>query len=170
MKTTCEKISRKLIDFTDGNLSPEESNEVVGHIARCENCRRMTGALRKTLRLSETIWEDNIADLEPVQVPVPQRKRKTHWLRYADIAACILLAAAIYFASHESGKRVEEKINFAEIERKINDSASAARLLAATELLAEYPDAKEIVEQQYHYIVEKYPETAAAAQVKLKMQ
>jgi anti-sigma factor RsiW len=156
MKRTCEKISQMLVDFTDGNLSSKESNEVASHIAMCENCRRMTEALRKTLRLSKTIWEDNIADLEPIQVPVSRMKRKTHWLCYAGIAACILLAAAIYFASHESAEPVEEKVNFAEIERKINDSASAARLLAATELLAEYPDAKMIVEQQYHYIVEKY--------------
>jgi len=43
-------------------------------------------------------------------------------------------------------------------------------LLVATELLAEYRDDEAIVKQQYRYIVETYPETAAAAKAKLKIQ
>ena len=54
--------------------------------------------------------------------------------------------------------------------RSINESGSAARLLAATELLTEYPDAKAIVKEQYRYIVEIYPETAAAAKAKSKIK
>jgi hypothetical protein len=64
----------------------------------------------------------------------------------------------------------KKEISFAEIERRITESGSAARLLAAAELLAEYPDAQSIVKEQYRYIVETYPETAAAAEAKLKIQ
>jgi len=58
----------------------------------------------------------------------------------------------------------------AEIEREITESGSAARLLAAADLLAKYPDAKTIVERQYRYIVETYPETPAAAKAKLRIE
>lgn len=64
----------------------------------------------------------------------------------------------------------KKELSFAEIERKIMESGSAARLLAAAELLAEYPDAQLIVKQQYRYIVETYPETPAAAKAKSKIQ
>jgi hypothetical protein len=67
-------------------------------------------------------------------------------------------------------KPVEKEISFAEIERRITQAGNAARLLAATELLAEYPDAQSIVKDQYRYIVETYPETSAANKAKLKIQ
>jgi len=64
----------------------------------------------------------------------------------------------------------EEEPTFAEIERKITESCSAARLLAAVDLLAKYPDAETIVKKQYSYIVETYPETPAAAKAKLRIE
>jgi len=67
-------------------------------------------------------------------------------------------------------KPTRKEVSFADIERRITESASAARLLAAAELLAEYPDAQSIVKEQYRYIVEAYPETAAAAEAKSKIQ
>jgi len=64
----------------------------------------------------------------------------------------------------------ESELTFAEIERKITESGSAARLLAAAELLSENPKAEAIVKQQYRHIVDTYPETAAAAKAKLRIK
>jgi len=62
------------------------------------------------------------------------------------------------------------ELTFAEIERKISESGSAARLLAAAELLSGNPEAETIVKQQYQHIVDTYPETAAAAKAKLRIK
>jgi len=59
---------------------------------------------------------------------------------------------------------------FADIERKIIDEGSAARLLAATEMLAGKPYAEGLVENQYKYILDRYPNTKAAATARLRIQ
>lgn len=169
MKKSCEEISRMLVDYADGQLSPGESNEVAGHLAECESCSKVLNALQKSLSLAQVVWEDGLADIESVRIR-PRPKVRIHWLRYAAIAAGILIVVITSFILRKPPELVQDEPSFAEIERKINDSASAARLLAATELLTEYPDAKSIVDRQYSYIIERYPETPAAAEAKLKMQ
>jgi ERCC4-type nuclease len=97
-----------------------------------------------------------------------QRPKRLSWRRYAAIAASILIAAGISVIWRTSPQ--EPALTFAEIEQRIEQSGRAARLLAAAELLAECPDAQSIVKQQYRYIVETYPQTAAAAQAKSRIQ
>ena len=76
----------------------------------------------------------------------------------------------ILWSSFNKQQEPKLDLSFEEIERSINDSANAARLLAATELLADYPDYKEIVENEYRYIAQTYPDTPAAEIIKLKIQ
>lgn len=170
MERLCEEIREMLVDYGDGQLSPNKSNEVAEHLAKCQHCQKMLEALQKSLELAGVIWEDGLAETKEIRAPIPYKVRKVRWLRYAAIAAGILLVVTTSIVWRTLMRPAKKELSFAEIEQKITDSGSAARLLAAAELLAEYPDAEAIVKQQYHYIVETYPETTAAAKAKSKIQ
>jgi len=170
-KKSCEDIQKILVDYADGQLHPEEKTIVSQHLDQCENCRNLFNALNKSLELSTIIWEDNLTEIQNVAIPDLPKERKIHWLRYAAVAASILIILTTIITSSINKKQEPElEVSFEEIEKSINDSANAARLLAATELLADYPDYKEMVESQYRYIAKRYPETSATEKIKLKIQ
>jgi anti-sigma factor RsiW len=169
MKKTCEGIEQMLVDYVDGQLSPTDSNKVAEHLAKCANCQRLHNTLQKSLKLAGIIWTDSLTETENIRNPVI-KTRKIRWIRYAAIAASILLVATASVIWHTLTRPKAPELTFAEIERKIAESGSSARLLAAAELLSENPNAETIVKQQYKYIVETYPETAAAAKAKLRIQ
>jgi anti-sigma factor RsiW len=171
MKKSCKDIEQMLVDNADGQLSQSDSSMVAKHLAECEECRKLLDALQKSLELAGVIWADNLAETENIRIPVA-KTRKIHWLRYAAIAASILLAVSAFIVWRtltKPAKAVKEP-SFAEIERKINESGSAAQLLAATELLAGQPDAQAFIQQQYRYIVQRYPQTSSAVKAKSKIQ
>ncbi|MHC4890973.1 MAG: hypothetical protein ACYTEO_16080, partial [Planctomycetota bacterium] len=127
-------------------------------------------SLKKSLELAGIIWEDGLAETKTIRIPIPQRASKLRWPRYAAVAAGILLVLTSAVVWRALVRSTEKEPTFAEIERKITESGSAARLLAAADLLAKYPDAKTIVERQYRYIVKTYPQTPAAAEAKLRIE
>lgn len=170
MEKLCEKIEEMLVDYADGQLSPGESNMVSEHLAKCEHCRKILEALQRSLELAGVIWADGLAETKEIRAPLPLKHRKIHWLRYSAAAAGIILLLTTSILWRSLVRPVEKEINFADIERRITEAGTAARLLAATELLADYPDTKSIVKQQYRHIAETYPETPAAKEVKLKIQ
>ena len=116
------------------------------------------------------IWTDGLSETENLRIAAGRKTRRMHWSRYAATAASILVVATVSVVWRTSVKPKEAEVTFAQIEREITDSASAARLLAATELLAEYPDARSLVDQQYRYIVETYPQTSAATKAQSRLQ
>ena len=170
MERSCEDIREMLVDYIDGQLSPSESYEVAEHVRKCEHCRETLKALQKSLELAGLIWEDGLEETKEIRIPILRKSQKIRWPRYAAIAAGILLVVTTSIVWRTLMRPAKKELSFAEIERKITEAGNAARLLAAAELLAEYPDAEAIVKQQYRYIVETYPETTAAAEVKLKIQ
>ena len=171
IEKSCKDIQKILVDYADGQLHPEEKTIVSQHLDQCENCRNLFNALNKSLELSTIIWEDNLTEIENSAIAASPKIRKIHWLKYASIAASILIVAATAILWNSFNKPQEPKLelSFEEIEKSINDSANAARLLAATELLADYPDYKEMVENEYRYIAKTYPGTPAAEKIKLKI-
>jgi hypothetical protein len=170
MEKSCEKIEEILVDYTDGRLSPGDSSKVAEHLEKCENCRKMLEALQKSLKFAEIIWADGLTETKEIRTPIHGKMREIPWPKYAAAAAGILLLLTTSILWRALIRPVEKEINFADIERSITEAGNAARLLAATELLAEYPDAQSIVKEQYHYIVETYPETSAANKAKLKIK
>ena len=170
MEKSCEDIREILVDYADGELSPGQLSEVTEHLETCEKCRKLLTALQKSLDLATIVWEDGLKETEAVRIPARPKTRKIHWLRYATVAAGILIVVTTSIVWREISRPQKAEISFEEIQRDITESANAARLLAATELLEDYPDAKEIVEQQYRYIAKTYPETPAVAEIKLKIQ
>jgi anti-sigma factor RsiW len=170
MRKLCREIEQILVDYADGQLSPSESSEVARHLAGCEQCKRTLNALQRSLELAGVIWEDGLAETEATRIPDPGKVRKFLWLRYAAVAAGILLVVTISGVWRALVRPTEQEPTFAEIERRISDSASATRLLAAAELLAKYPDTEAIAKRQYQYVARKYPGTPAAAEAKLRIE
>jgi predicted anti-sigma-YlaC factor YlaD len=170
MASSCKEIEQMLVDYADGRLSPGESSEVAAHLAKCEDCRRTLEALEKSLELTGIIWEDCLAETETIHIPIPEKVRKFRWAKYGAVAASILLVVTISGVWRALVRPTGQEPTFAEIERRITESGSAARLLAAADLLAKYPDAEAIAKRQYHYVVQKYPETPAAAEAKLRIE
>ncbi len=169
MEKFCEDIEKMLIDYADGQLSPSDSSMVAEHLATCEHCRKMLDRLQKSLELAGVIWADAHAETENIRIPTT-KTRKIRWPRYAAIAASILVVATASVVWHTFTRPKVKELTFTEIERKITESGSAARLLAATELLSENPNAQTIVKQQYRHIIQTYPETAAATKAKLRIK
>jgi len=153
----------------DGQLSPSDSSNVAEHLTKCEECRKILDALQKSLELAGVIWADAHTETENIRVPVTKNK-KLPWLRYVAIAASIFVVATTSIVWRTLISPKESELTFAEIERKITESGSAARLLAAAELLSENPKAETIVKQQYQHIVETYPETSAATKAKSRIK
>ena len=170
MGSICENINKMLVDYADGELSTSDSSKVEEHLAKCEQCREMLKALQKSLELAEVICVDSFEETEGISILFPRKKKKVQWFRYAAVAAGILLIATTSLVWHALVRPTEREINFTEIERRINDSASAARLLAAVELLARYSEDKDLIKEQYRYIAETYPQTSEAAQARLKIK
>ena len=172
MKNKCEDIQKMLVNYSDGLLPKEESGLVSQHLENCENCRKLLKALNRSLELSSIIWENNLREIKNIKIQEPTNIKKTHWLRYASIAASILIVVTtgILWRSLNQPQKSGVQLTFEEIEKNINDSANAARLLAATQLLEDYPDYKELVENQYQYIAKQYPNTAVAKNINLKIQ
>lgn len=172
MKKQCEETQKLLVDYSDGLLSQQETNLVSQHLDECENCRKLYEALGRSLELSNIIWEDNLIEIENAASPVLPKAKKIHWLRYVSVAAGVLLiiTTGILWHSFSESEKPKIQLSFEEIEKNINDSGSAAYLLAATELLAEYPDYKQMAESQYHYIAKTFQGTPAAEKIKLKIQ
>ncbi|MHC4558386.1 MAG: anti-sigma factor family protein [Planctomycetota bacterium] len=170
MKKSCKEITDMLIDYADGQLSPGESSEVAEHLAKCEHCRSLLDGLRKSLELAGVIWTDVLAQTKAIRIPISRKPGKLRWLRYAAIAASILLVLTTTVIWRALIRPAKKEISFVEIERNITDSGNAAQLLAAADLLAKYTDTKDIAKRQYHYVVKRYPGTPAAGEAKLRIK
>jgi anti-sigma factor RsiW len=170
MQKSCEDIAEMLVDYTDERLPPSESAKVGKHLAKCESCRATVKALQESLNLAKVIWEDGLAEIDTVRVPTVRRLARSRWREYAAVAASILMVIGVSALWRAMTRPEEVKPTFAEVEQRIQQAGSAARLLAAAELLAEYPDAQPIMQRQYRYIVDTYPQTPAGARAKLRTQ
>lgn len=113
-----------------------------------------------------------LAETENIRIPASRQTRKVHRLRYVAIAASILLVISAFIAWRALMKpeEVQKEPSLAEIERKIIDESTAAKLLAAADLLANKLNAETLVQKQYEYIVDRYPNTKAAETAKTKIQ
>jgi len=185
----CKEAEGLLVDFADDDLSARETLLVKTHLAECADCRRKVEALKKTLNLTSVIWDDISCDNELLQIPSlkPSEKKYNVFVRAAIAAGFIIAAGLIaiaYNSSQQDGNVLSgpgQKIVTAspasstretleEIKRQLDDCSSAARLLAAADLLNKRTSLKETALRQYEYIVEMYPDTAAAGVAKLKLK
>ncbi|HUT45198.1 MAG TPA: zf-HC2 domain-containing protein [Sedimentisphaerales bacterium] len=173
----CQVASKeKLVAYADGDLSPSETDRIAEHIASCSDCQAVTEALERSLQVTQTIWQTGQAQWPKTHPLEVFQSSKWSFRKVATVAASILLvlwAGAVWRMLSRLTERAgisREQALAVEIKRKIADSGDAARLLASAELLSKYPEAEKDVKQRYQHIVEKYPETAAAAKARKKIQ
>lgn len=169
MEKTCKNIEEMLVDYSDGQLSRSDTSKVAEHLAECESCRIILNRLHKSIELAGVIWADAHTEIENIRITTV-KTRKIRRSRYAAVAAGILLLATASVVWRTFMKPEKAEPTFAEIERKITESGSAARLLAAAEMLSETSKTETIVKQQYQHIIDTYPETAAAAIAKSRIK
>lgn len=174
---TCKVVSKEtLVAYADGDLSPGEAEQIAEHIATCPDCQAVTEALERSLQVTQAIWQTGQAQWPEIHSFDRIRSNRRPFKRAVAVAASVLLilgTGAMWLLLSEPSERtltVNEETKIAELRLKITESSDAARLLAAAELLSNYPEAESGVKQRYQHIVETYPETAAAARAKLKMQ
>jgi len=170
MKESCENISDLLIDYADGQLGTEQSNRVAEHLTECDRCRTLLEGLDKSLELTGVIWEDGLrqTDFIGAERPGSVAERLRPWC-IATVAAVLVIAATciLWPLMREPS---QEPPTFAEIEQKIAEAGNAARVLAAADLLAQYPEAKAAANRQYRYIIETYPDTTAATAARARIE
>jgi len=166
---SCREIEQMLVDYADGRLSPSQSSEVAEHLAGCQRCNDTLKALQRSLELVQVVWEDGWADAQAIHISKRVKTRQIPRWAYAT-AAAVLAVAGCWAVWHCLKRPIPQALTVAEIERRITDEGMAARLLAATELLAGKPYAEELVKSQYDHIVERYPSTGAAATAKTRIR
>ncbi len=170
MRESCKEVADMLVDYADGQLSGERSSRVAEHLAECSDCRELLRGLRESLDLAQVIWQDSLHQAERIHIGRPAKVARHRWLRYAAAAAAILVISATSIIWRTMYRAAPKQPTFAEIERKITEAGSAAKLLAAADLLGGYSEAETIARQRYRRIVETYPDTTAASKAKLRVE
>jgi len=153
---SCEEIQDMLVDYADGELSTQEAQAVTKHLAECPACREIVKGLERSLHLAKVVWLDNLEAARRTSA----HHRVIRLLPWAAIAAAILIVTGtlILYSIHRP-----TELEYAGIERQVASVATAARLLAATQLLAQCEGTESIVEAQRRYILDNYADTPAAA-------
>ncbi len=174
---TCQVVSKEeLVAFADGDLSASEAERIAAHIPACSDCQAVVEALERSLQVTQAVWWTAQAQWpksHSFDKIVPKRQPLKKLFAVAASVLFVLGAGAIWRLLSEPSERIDltsEETKVAELRLKIADSGDAARLLAAAELLSRYPEAEDGVKQRYRHIVETYPETAAAAEARLRTQ
>ena len=169
----CKTISEKLVDYADGESGAKEAADVEAHLIKCEVCRQKLEALKRSLELSEVIWQDGEDELGKIQTPVLARHRKQLWRRLAVGAAVLVMAlggSLIWWSIAGPGEKVQEEISIAEIKLVVERAGEAAQLLAVADLLARQPGGLEYARQRYIYIADFYSDMEAGTQAKQRLQ
>ncbi len=160
----CREIEELLVDLADGILAGEETTRVRSHLERCPHCRETFEALGESLQCAEAIWQHHLNDERAARTG-----SRRVW-RYLAFAAGILLVcgAALFWPGRADPPA--EAPTLAEIEQRIATAGTAARLLAATGQLETQASLRDVAENQYRYILTKYPDTEAAIQARRKLE
>ncbi len=162
----CSQIEELLVDYADGALDQSDADKVAAHLAQCPNCRDTLSALHDSLKLAKAIWQDNLDRTASAKT----HGRLLTWRKYAAIAASVAILAATALISQSQSPPKQPEPTLAQIEQQIEQSASAARLLAAADMLAPYTQTESIARNQYDYIIDAYPRTPAAVQAKERLR
>jgi len=165
----CREFEERLVEYADGELLADEHEQVRRHVERCARCRMTVEALLESIRIAEAIWQGHLEDR---QVVAGHRRSGVRWWRLDIVAAAACLVLGIGGAVLWSVFRPQSQapLTVADVEDRMARSAAAARLLAAADLLGTQAGDRALVESQYRYILRRYPDTDAAAEVRLKLQ
>jgi len=159
---SCEEIRETLVDYTDGDLAERDSRVIAEHLAACPTCRKLADDLERSLHVATVIWRDNLKGSRVGPATVTTSRPAVRWLRHAGVAASILIVIGGALILSSTWKPTEPAGTDDEIERQVARTATAARLLAATQILATCEGTESIVQRQYRYILQHYGDTRVA--------
>jgi anti-sigma factor RsiW len=181
----CSRIAERLVEYSDGELSPGESQEVAQHLARCPECQRALRALQRSLELARGIWEEDASAAKGA--PAIRDRGRSGATRVLvallALAAVALLAAGLYSwragvrrprglstAGEKQAARNPHRDFTGDVREKpqadldvvafIEREARRAKLLASAQLLGEQPALHEYKLEAEQYLAEAYGNSA----------
>ena len=183
----CSRFKQQLVDYSDGALSPGDSDRVAEHIAACPECRRALHRLERSLEIARSIWEEYASDTRPV---LPTRDRR--WRSVRLLSAAVLSVSAVALVSigvylwfgglrgrpapiAANGDTPTETVehdlidNAGDIRPAEHDvvaliarDARRAKLMASAQLLAGEPVLRDYKEKAERYLAEAYSDANSA--------
>lgn len=152
--TICNEISAQLVDYVDGELSPEQVRVVEEHLANCAHCRTLIKALNHSLCIAQGLWQDTYQKAGEIPLPKHAPSKTRSWMRYAAMAAGItVLIGVSWLIPQQAGA---PQLSLAQVQEQVHQSARVAQLLVATRMLSECQGTEELVQQQLQYIQTQY--------------
>ena len=163
----CGEMSRKLVDYSDGELPPEEVQEVMDHVATCRDCAKLLKALNLSLSMTTTLWESTLSARvggKKTRHVASPTIRQWPWRRIVSVAACIAVAIAAPTFWNRFGPASRRPPTRSVIELTVEQTGRSARLLMVTEILASCADTQEILERHHRYMAETFSEQPLIAE------
>ena len=165
----------KLIEYCDGELSPNEANMISEHISECQICRTNIEALQNSIKAVQDIWqsdENKWINLHSFHKP---KLHKRSFKRIASIAASIIIicGASFLWLQHKSNEPENGNhplSSFAEIKMEAEHAAFAAQLLAVGDMYAAQAGAEKYAIERYNDIIESYPSSPQSEKAILRLQ
>jgi len=154
-----------LVDYADGELSGPDAQGVTEHLAGCPQCRKTLDGLKRSLDLAKAIWLDNLQGSRSAPAAV-RHLFIGRWTKRFALAAGILIIIGAVLTLRLLRWSSDQTPSYAQIERQVTHAAAAARLLAATQILAQCEGTESVVEQQYRHILAHYADTPVAAAIR----
>ncbi len=174
----CDNIQDMLVDYGDGELSVAEKAQVEEHLATCKACREELQALERSLGLTKVIWRDQEVELAKIEPLNLGRKNRKLELRWAALAASILIALGVVLLWQANSPSKRQVIapptipepTATEIERAVHRAGIAAQMLAVADYFAEIPGGEPFAKERYSYLANSYEdiEVGQKAIIRLK--
>ena len=172
----CRDIEPLLVDLADNELPAEHAATVADHLASCASCRDTLDALEKSIELGGAIWREDEAELAHVEVSGTVGPRRRRRLRTGLVVASLLLMFSVmtlwqlFSGPDRPVAQGDIEPTLEEIRMVIKLESVSARLLAAADMLAEFPGGEAMAEERYRYIADEYADTEASSHVRARLQ
>ena len=169
----CPKIPiEKLIEYCDGELSKNETEQVAQHISNCQICKANVKALHNSLSLVQNIWEtekDKWGNLKSFEKHTPY---KFTIKKLISVAAGIIIifAISLFWLKQKTNNLKMPVLTAKEIEIKAEYAAVAAQLLAVGDMYAAQAGAEKYAIERYNDLIESFPSSPQSEQAKLHLQ
>ena len=169
----CEFDRDVLVDYDDGVLADEATEQVRRHLDVCDECSAELARLRHSLSLATSVWDESLARVvEASHASKPLRHALVPaMLQISACAAVVLLSAFLWLVSRNTNDDVRSSIDIVrseppaastsemdeiDVDALIQREVQSARLAASARFLSETPELKEYKDQAEQYLADVY--------------
>jgi hypothetical protein len=153
----CEEMSRRLVNYSDGELPSDQIQEVKDHLAACPECAKLLKALDVSLTMTTRLWENALNSSSTAKKTVDAEGSTFHlwaWKTAFSVAACLTAVVSLSLIWRSASLPVKPPPTLAEIEQTVRLSGRAAKQLRVAEILASCDGTEEILARHHHYMAE----------------